>query len=142
MKTVFADAFRRHRHRSSLAKAPGFLRVSSMHPTKIFLIAGIALLAVRAVVASPFQVWHPRSPTPTDKNLNSVTYANGRFVAVGNEGTIVTSTNGLDWSLVASGVINQLNTVGFGAGRFVIGGNTGLILCSIDGLNWTNAAVP
>ena len=113
-----------------------------MHPIRVFLGLTCFLLTIPAMVAAPFEVWHPRSPLPTASTLNGVAYGNGRFVAVGDNGSIVTSSNGLDWVLNPSGVSNQLNTIIFAAGRFVAGGSSGLILWSDDGLSWSTGSFP
>lgn len=68
--------------------------------------------------------------------LQGVAYANGRFVAIGQQGLIATSADGIDWSLISSGTEVHLNAITFGDGMFVIVGNTGAILTSADGTNW------
>jgi hypothetical protein len=106
-------------------------------------IYGLLLYAWSLTLAAgPFEVWHSRNPLPTSATLKSVAYGNGRFIAVGNNGIIVSSTNGVDWALQTSGVSRQLKTVAFANGRFVIGGNSGLILWSDDGEQWKSATVP
>lgn len=95
-----------------------------------------------ATIASPFEVWHSRSPTPTQHNLNAVAYSDGKFVAVGTFGTVVTSPNGIDWSLQSSGTPRQLNTIIFADGRFVAGGDQGTFLWSSNGLDWAVVSVP
>ena len=62
--------------------------------------------------------------------LNSVTYGNGRFVAVGWNDAILTSPDGVDWTARASGTDNPLNGVAYGNGTFVAVGHGGTILTS------------
>src|SRR2546425_826275 len=101
-------------------------------------LCGLLLYVVALpLLAGPFEVWHPRNPLPTSATLNSIAYGNGQFIAVGNNGTIVASTNGLDWALRPSGVSRHLKSIAFANGRFVIGGNSGLILWSDDGEVWS-----
>jgi hypothetical protein len=75
--------------------------------------------------------------------LSAVVYAEGAFVAVGQAGTIVRSTDGLAWSPVTSSTTHPLHDVGYAAGRFVaVGGlDTGRILISDDGMSWREAVV-
>ena len=113
-----------------------------MHPMGPSLVAAFALLVVTAANAGSFETWHPRSPLPTANTLNGVAYGNGRFVAVGDNGTIVTSSNGVDWTLGQSGVSLHLNTILFADGRFAAGGNSGVILWSDDGVNWSPGSFP
>ncbi|MGE5484660.1 MAG: S-layer homology domain-containing protein [Ignavibacteriales bacterium] len=71
-------------------------------------------------------------------SLKDVAYGGGRFVAVGNHGTILTSTDGLRWTLRASGVEYQLEAIDYGNGMFVAVGEAGTILTSRDGIEWTS----
>jgi sugar lactone lactonase YvrE len=78
----------------------------------------------------------------TSENLNSVAFGNGLFVVVGNNGTVLTSTNGLAWeaqTLTAEGLPN-LRGIAFARGLFVVvsGDANGSIWTSPDGIDWTN----
>ena len=54
-----------------------------------------------------------------------MTYGNGRFVAVGEDGTILTSPDGVSWTRRTSGTSNRLEGVAYGNGLFVaVGGGT------------------
>jgi hypothetical protein len=48
---------------------------------------------------APLENWHWRSPLPQGNSLNEVTYGNGLFVVVGDFGTILTSPDGVTWTL-------------------------------------------
>src|SRR5262249_10188188 len=65
------------------------------------------------------------------------------FVAVGNGGTILTSTNGTNWTAQVSGTANNLATLIFGNGIYVVVGQSGTVLVSSDAKTWTpgNAGV-
>ena len=73
-------------------------------------------------------------------SLTGVTYANGRFVAVGLEGTILGSDDGVVWTPRESGTSNQLNSVAFGNGLFVAVGNLDRVVTSTDGVTWALSA--
>jgi len=65
--------------------------------------------------------WTPRI---VGKKLNGVAYGkdlngNGLFVAVGGGGTILTSPDGITWTLQTSGTSNTLYGIAYGNGRFV-----------------------
>jgi Immunoglobulin I-set domain/Domain of unknown function (DUF5122) beta-propeller len=68
--------------------------------------------------------------------LRGVATGNGRIVAVGANGTIVTSGDAIHWTLAASPVSDALWSVAYGNGKFVATGDNGDILVSTDGLNW------
>jgi hypothetical protein len=72
----------------------------------------------------------------TARDLHSVTYGNRTFVAVGEFGTIL-SSSGSNWYQRYSGITESLYGVAYGDGAFVAVGNGGTILTSPDGLNWT-----
>lgn len=70
--------------------------------------------------------------------LNAVTYAGNQFVAVGSDGIILTSADGLTWAERNSGTKNHLYTVIYARGLLIAGGSAGTILTSADGINWAN----
>ena len=58
------------------------------------------------------------------------------LVAVGEQGTILTSTNGSTWTRRVSGTTDRLSGVTFGAGQYVAVGDNGRVLHSGDGSTW------
>jgi hypothetical protein len=80
--------------------------------------------------------WHWRNPLPTGTALRSVAYGNGTFVAVGDAGTIFSSTNGMQWEDHSFNSTNHLKDIAFGNGQFLAVGSQGLILTSDDGSDW------
>jgi len=63
------------------------------------------------------------------------TTATNVFVATGAAGTVLTSNDGLTWTLQSPISTNTVNAVAFG-GRFVAVGNAGRIYTSADGASW------
>lgn len=87
-------------------------------------------------------------PSTVTQDLNEVRYLNNRFVAVGNGGFCVHSTNGSDWVNASvmdptTGGFNgyQMNSVAYGAGAYVAVGQSGVIQRSTDLLSWTRVAL-
>src|SRR6266849_11077125 len=64
------------------------------------LFACLSLLCLDEAVAQldPLSNWHWRNPLPQGNPLYSVAYGNGMFVAVGVGSTILTSSDGTDWT--------------------------------------------
>jgi len=93
-------------------------------------------------VSSIGSVWTSSSNYPSNSSWTSVTYGNGKFVAVGSNtagttGQAMYSTDGMNWTL-ASGVPNHSwSNVTYGNGRFVAVGWMGWIMYSSDGVTWT-----
>lgn len=62
-------------------------------------------------------------------SLNAVEYADGRFVAVGDQGRILVSSNGgASWNPVASGVTANLQGIAYGEGFWVAVGGSGVVI--------------
>lgn len=100
------------------------------------------------------------SSSGTANLLNSVSYIGSHFVAVGDDGTIISSADGVNWTISSfsdNWKINclryfdehgaqqrtqmdyNLNSVTWTGSQFVAVGNTGLILTSPDGMKWKNS---
>jgi hypothetical protein len=94
----------------------------------------LPLVTIGMVHADPLDIWTVRNPSPSDIHLFGVTYGNGKFVAVG--AGIVTSADGVSWSLASEGTLTTLNAVTFGDGTFVAVGDDGAIRTSSDGIKW------
>src|SRR5207245_4705176 len=71
------------------------------------------------------------------KPLVAVTFAENRFVAVGEEGSILTSEDGETWVQQSSGITSDLSGVSQGDTQFVAIGQGGAIVTSPEGKNWT-----
>jgi hypothetical protein len=102
--------------------------------------AALAVLTSTTRAADALDNWTV-SAAGTTNHLRAATFGNGRFAAVGEAGTIVTSTDGVNWTPQRSGTESQLNGVVFGSDRFVAVGRPGpdqfaVILTSKDGVNW------
>ncbi|MBD2757681.1 exo-alpha-sialidase [Spirosoma validum] len=80
----------------------------------------------------------------------SVTYGNGRFVAVAGSklsagGRAMTSTDGITWTVGTTPADNQWTSVTYGNGLFVAVSATGSgnrVMTSPDGLSWTLRTTP
>ena len=68
---------------------------------------------------------------------NAAVLYNGLYIAVGTNGSIISSTDTVTWNNVISGVKHSLNGIVYGAGVYVIVGAAGTILTSASGSSWT-----
>ena len=83
----------------------------------------------------------PTPPFPAfTGNLRAVAYT-GQFVALGADGSILTSSDGLTWTLATNAIpVSGMNAIAFGAGVHVAVGNGGNIYTSSDlGSAWVPA---
>jgi len=108
------------------------------------LALGVAWFLSAAAQAGPLDTWHLRA-SGTEESLNGVAWGNGRFVAVGGGGIVVTSPDGAAWTPQAPLPVGQLIDVAYGNGLFVaisFGGNN--MFTSPDGVAWTprNVTIP
>jgi streptogramin lyase len=76
----------------------------------------------------------------TSNDLLGITWSGSTFVAVGWNGTIMTSPDGASWTTRISGTWNGLYDVTWSGSQFVAVGYDGAILTSPDGVLWTTQA--
>ena len=76
----------------------------------------------------------------TTENLLRVYYTDitGLYVAVGENGTILTSLDAITWTSQATGVLENLRGIAYDVdnGIYVVVGNAGTILLSEDAIDW------
>ncbi len=109
-----------------------------MRPSFLKRALVIALVSGLVATARGQSQWVVKGGTP-NTSLNAVTFANGLFVAVGDNGTILTSPDGDVWTARPSGTTDRLLAIAFGNGRFVatrVNPNSPAIT-SPDAINWT-----
>jgi photosystem II stability/assembly factor-like uncharacterized protein len=87
--------------------------------------------------ANPLDNWVAVT-SPSDNWFYGMTYGNETFVTVGAFGTILTSPDGVGWTLQKSRYTSHLYGAGFADNTFVAVGADGIILTSSDnGVTWT-----
>jgi hypothetical protein len=95
------------------------------------------LLSVRGLEADPLSQWTWQFPYPQGNTLRAVTYGGGQFVAVGDNGTIITSPDGYIWASQTYGVFPNLKGVAYAGGQYAAVGDEGIILVSSNATTWT-----
>ena len=92
----------------------------------------------------PLDNWRWRNPKPQGNTINGIEYGNGIFVAVGEGGTVLTSSDGGTWTLGNSKTYSDLNSIIYDNDVFVaVGGGYDfyIVLTSLDGITWTVRAL-
>ena len=102
---------------------------------RILLPVLVALATLGSLHADPLDHWTQRVPG-TNAHLSAVAYGAGRFVAVGQGGVRLSSSNGTDWAVAPAGLETNFHSVAHGAGLFVAVGAGGTVHTSADGVNW------
>jgi hypothetical protein len=77
----------------------------------------------------------------TNFSVGGIAFGKNLFVAVGDAGQILTSSNGNDWAPQSSGTSSNLSAVAFGNNQFIAVGKGGELIRSIDGVTWTKPSV-
>ena len=74
---------------------------------------------------------------------NAIAYGNGKYVAVGANGYVTTSTDGVNWTTPKqiAGSSYTWNGIIYANGKFVVCGQYSYIAVSTDGTNWTTYKV-
>ena len=96
--------------------------------------------AITTIYTSPNGIAWTLAPLNAGKRLRDVVFASGKFVAVGNDGLVATSSNAVSWSSYYLGYEN-FRRIAYANGRFVVVGNNGSIFSSLTPDQpdaWTN----
>ena len=108
---------------------------------------GTTSASVVFMSASKVSVGYKGSPTWTavdlsrifgSSSIRGIAYGNNKYVAVGDDGKMATSTDGVTWTAVSNSKFGKSNirAVAYGNNRFVAGGGEA-IAYSTDGTTWT-----
>ena len=108
----------------------------------LLLFVCVALFSWTEALADTLDHWQWRSPLPQGNKLNSMALGNNTIVAVGDVGTILTSPDGISWTVRTSPTSSDLKGITYGSNKFVAVGNSGTILTSHDGISWTVQTSP
>ena len=76
--------------------------------------------------------------------VQDIAYGNGKFIAVGDSGSCLSSTDGVIWTVVTTAPITYfLTSIAYGNGKFVaIKKNSNIAAYSVDGINWIQTTLP
>ncbi len=120
------------------------LRVSA-HDGK----GGIASRTLALTIPDPLLEWTQRGASVTSNALNGAIYAGGKFVAVGDASTILTSADAITWTAASAPTANNFyRALAHNGTRFVVVGpgpsatDRGAAAYSDDGVTWTAATLP
>ena len=109
---------------------------------RAFTLAALYVTCVTSVAQTdPLDVWHQRLFPGSPVTVTGIAYGNGIFVAVGNNGGLLVSPDGITWTQYFSPPVIGQGGVIYGGGAFYAygysssgGGN--FILRSTDGVTW------
>ena len=104
-------------------------------------IDNIVVVGNAGTIYSTFNTstWYPQA-SGTSENLNSIIWANNLFVAVGDNGTIITAPiDATTWTVQTSGTTENLQDITFNSdsGEWVVVGDNNTVMRSTDTISWT-----
>ncbi|HPC84503.1 MAG TPA: hypothetical protein P5234_14270 [Thermoanaerobaculaceae bacterium] len=105
--------------------------------TRLSILLALVASAAEPGEAPPCRILESVAPVPVSADLASVAIAPHLTVAVGRDGTILTSADRSLWSRQSSPTTADLAAVAYGAGRWVAVGAGGVVLTSTDGASWS-----
>ena len=78
-------------------------------------------------------------------SLKGATYAGGQWIVVVTEGTVLRSTDGVNWTTAYTSSFYDLNDAAYGNGLFLVAGDgpenqNGSVFKSSDGVTWARAS--
>jgi hypothetical protein len=115
-----------------------------------FAVGTLLLLVIASVSASsaPALQWTWDDPTPSGDLFLALAYGNGVYVAVGVDGVLDTSADGVNWTAVPGGPVSaggEYQDALFAGGRFILAGvasdGANYLRTSVDGVSWSQERV-
>lgn len=88
------------------------------------------------VVSTDGVTWGTNIQIAGISTLRDATYANGKYIVVGDLGKVAASTDLVNWTVYSTPATTQLTGVAFGAGRFITISATNAYT-STDGVTWS-----
>jgi hypothetical protein len=99
-----------------------------------------ALVICARQAAAVGDVWTQSSPLPAAVNLESVVSTGSQWVAVGRQGTVLTSSDASTWTPRTTGTTSALHSIAWSGSELLAVGDNGTLITSADSIAWTAAA--
>ncbi|GAB4014412.1 T9SS type A sorting domain-containing protein [Spirosoma koreense] len=138
LSAIFGTQWIEYRKRQdAVSSQPGW-------PSWIRRLLFSSLLGLTGLTANAQTNWTKQIQTHPDNYLTDVAYGAGRYVAIGSNGIIRVSTDGVAWKTQIEGVQAAQNTwltsIVYAKNQFVAVGSWGQVITSADGLTWVKRA--
>ena len=104
--------------------------------------AGQYALELQVGAGTAGSSWSTRNTTVKADLYGVAANTAGRFVAVGDAGTAITSLDGIAWAALILGTNKNLRGIECHSGTYIAVGEGGTILRSTDGQNWSTRTAP
>jgi len=104
---------------------------------KFVVVGGKPTYEDRIITSSDGENWGNIIDGSQKGYLRAVTWANDKFVAVGEKGKVLTSSDGETWTYRNVAFSNDIWDVTWGNNQYIAVGSGGNVLTSPDGVQWT-----
>jgi hypothetical protein len=108
----------------------------------VVLAAQVSVFVPPVLSAEALEDWHRRDWPAQGGTLLGVAYGGGLFTAVGENGTVITSPDGVTWTQQPCPTTYALEHVVYGNGLFLAAGSPQTLLVSSNGADWLSTPVP
>jgi photosystem II stability/assembly factor-like uncharacterized protein len=85
-------------------------------------------------------MWFDSHTGGIDYGLIDILWDGKNFIALGQDGKILTSPDGMVWESRETNTQRYLSSIAYSGQQYVVVGDSGTILYSLDGLNWENVS--
>lgn len=109
----------------------------TLHYTAKCYLRYLALLSLLWLSTYTDSFAQAKAVSNTTQNLTAVIYGGGQWLVAGENGTILSSSDGITWTTRNSSTTARLNAISYGGGQWITIGENGTILTSPDGIIWT-----
>ena len=105
-------------------------------------IVGTNVVVTNQTVSTFGVAWYAVQPRPTTNDLQGIGFSNNLYFITGDNGTVLTSPDGTNWTKRVTPTVALLSSVAASPDVIVATGDDGAILTSQDGLSWANQSSP
>jgi PKD repeat protein len=118
-------------------------RLGSVALTTMMALALVGPLSLPgSALALDCDEWRLVNPLPSERHLNDVAFGEGRYVAVGDGGTMLSASSHVVWESEASPTPNDLRSVVATGSGFLAVGEQGTVVRSTPDGGWSLVAAP
>ncbi len=101
-------------------------------------IVGTNVVVTNQTVSTLGVVWYAVQPRPTTNDLQGVSVFNNLYLVSGDNGTMLTSPDGTNWTQRVTPTVALLSSVAASPNVVVATGDDGSIVTSQDGVSWAS----
>lgn len=114
---------------------------NNTHFNGIHLLNGTSIKTNTEVIREVGVEWEVIQSGTTDF-ISGVSSINGQYIAVGENGNLITSSDGDTWNISNIGTQNNLYNLTSNGTQIIVFGDNGSLYTSNDGVNWSNQTFP